>query len=87
MGHVAPCSGCRRAVHSAKFRKRFWRGCFHKDRTILRNAPLGEVWVGLLAKLAGHANAAITLSHYTQALRGGKAAMQTLEEAFTSGRD
>jgi integrase len=27
--------------------------------------------VGLVAKLAGHSNAAVTLSHYTQAVRGG----------------
>lgn len=38
--------------------------------------------VGLVAKLAGHANAAVTLSHYTQAVRGGEAAMRALEEAY-----
>jgi hypothetical protein len=38
-----------------------------------------------VAKLAGHANAAITLSHYTQAVRGGEAAMQSLEEAYAAG--
>ena len=40
--------------------------------------------VGLVAKLAGHANASITLSHYTQAVRGGEAAIAALERAFGS---
>lgn len=31
--------------------------------------------VGLVAKLAGHANPTVTLSHYTQAVRGGEEAM------------
>jgi len=39
--------------------------------------------VGLVAKLAGHANAAVTLSHYTHALRGGEAAVEALEKAWT----
>jgi integrase len=38
--------------------------------------------IGLVAKLAGHANATVTLSHYTQAVRGGEAAMEALERAF-----
>jgi integrase len=29
--------------------------------------------VGLVAKLAGHASAVVTLGHYTQAVRGGEA--------------
>lgn len=40
--------------------------------------------VGLVAMLAGHANAAVTLSHYTQAVRGGEAAVQALEEAYSA---
>jgi integrase len=40
------------------------------------------VEVGLVAKLAGHANPTVTLSHYTQAVRGGEAAMQILETAY-----
>jgi integrase len=39
--------------------------------------------VGLVAKLAGHANASITLSHYTQAVRNGDAAVKALEDAYT----
>lgn len=40
------------------------------------------VEVGLVAKLAGHKNAVVTLSHYTQAMRGGEAAVEALERAF-----
>ncbi len=35
-----------------------------------------------VAKLAGHANANVTLSHYTQATRGGEAALAALENAY-----
>jgi integrase len=38
--------------------------------------------VGLVAKLAGHANATVTLGDYTQAVRGGQAAVQALEKAY-----
>ncbi len=38
--------------------------------------------VGLVAKLAGHASAAVTLSHYTQAVRNGDVAVRALEDAF-----
>jgi integrase len=40
--------------------------------------------VGLVAKLAGHSNATVTLSHYTQAVRGGEAALRALEDAYGS---
>ena len=40
------------------------------------------VEVGLVAKLAGHADVAVTLSHYTQAVRGGQAAVETLDAAY-----
>lgn len=36
------------------------------------------VEVGLVAKLAGHANAVVTLGHYTQAVRGGEEAVEKL---------
>lgn len=38
--------------------------------------------VGLVAKLAGHKNATVTLSHYTQAMRGGEAAVEALDRAY-----
>jgi integrase len=39
--------------------------------------------VGLVAKLAGHANANVTLGHYTQAVRGGESAVAALERAYS----
>jgi integrase len=38
--------------------------------------------VGLVAKLVGHANVTVTLSHYTQAVRGGDVAIRALETAY-----
>jgi integrase len=38
--------------------------------------------IGLVAKLAGHSNATVTLGHYTQAVRGGEAAICALEHAW-----
>ena len=40
--------------------------------------------IGLVAKLAGHANANVTLGHYTQAVRGGENAVAALERAYTA---
>lgn len=42
--------------------------------------------VGLVAKLAGHSSAVVTLGHYTQAVRGGEAAVEALERAFGGSR-
>lgn len=41
------------------------------------------VEVGLVAKLAGHKNAVVTLSHYTHAMRGGEDAVQMLDRAYS----
>ncbi len=41
--------------------------------------------VGLVAKLAGHKNAVVTLSHYTHAMRGGEEAVRALDRAFGRG--
>ena len=38
------------------------------------------VEVGLVAKLAGHANPTVTLGHHNQAGRGGAEAVSTLDE-------
>lgn len=43
------------------------------------------VEVGLVAQLAGHSNAAVTLTHYTQAVRGGQDAVAKLETAYGVG--
>ena len=77
------------------FRKRFWVPAFeelklpyvtpHSARhSFISTLQAQGVEVGLVAKLAGHANANVTLGHYTQAVRGGEAAMSGLEQAFTS---
>ena len=58
--------------------------------TCARHAPVPQtatsqgVEVGLVAKLAGHANAVVTLGHYTQAVRGGQAAVAALERAYAA---
>jgi hypothetical protein len=41
--------------------------------------------IGLVAKIAGHANPTVTLGHYTQAVRGGEAAATALEQAYAAG--
>lgn len=38
--------------------------------------------VGLVAKLAGHKNAAVTLTHYTHAVRDGQHAVNMLDQAY-----
>jgi integrase len=38
--------------------------------------------VGQIAKIAGHASAAVTLGHYTPAVRGSESAVSALERAF-----
>ncbi len=75
------------------FRKRFWvpalkyLGLPHVTPHSARHSFISTlqaqgVEVGLVAKLAGHKNAVVTLSHYTQAMRGGEAAVEALERAF-----
>jgi integrase len=98
-GHIQPWTGPRKpgggALHYSNFRNRFWRPVFiklglpyvtpHSARhAFISTLQSKGIEVGLVAKLAGHANAAITLSHYTQAVRGGEAAMQSLEEAYVT---
>jgi integrase len=41
------------------------------------------VEVGLVAKLAGHKSAVVTLSHYTHAIRGGEDAVVALDRAYS----
>jgi hypothetical protein len=40
--------------------------------------------VGLVANLAGHKSAVVTLSHYTHAMRGGEEAVSALDRAFAA---
>lgn len=52
--------------------------------TYISTLQAAGVEVGLVAKLVGHANANVTLSHYTHAMRGGDAAVQRLQEMYAS---
>jgi integrase len=75
------------------FRKRIWRPVFtelglpyvtpHAARHAFISILQAQgVEVGLVAKLAGHANPSVTLGHYTQAVRGGADAVLGLDRAY-----
>lgn len=75
------------------FRKRYWQPVFaelglpyvtpHSARhSFISTLQAQGIEVGLVAKLAGHASAVVTLGHYTQAVRGGEAAVAALEAAY-----
>ena len=82
-----------RPLSYINFRNSYWRPAFerlglpyvtpHSARhTFISTLQAKGIEVGLVAKLAGHANANITLAHYTQAVRGGDAAVRALEDAY-----
>ena len=50
--------------------------------TFISTLQAQGIEVGLVAKLAGHANANVTLGHYTQLVRGGEVAVAALEGAY-----
>jgi integrase len=75
------------------FRKRFWSTTLkrlglpavtpHSARhSFISTLQAQGVEVGLVAKLAGHKNAVVTLSHYTHAMRGGEDAVEALDRAY-----
>jgi len=75
------------------FRRRYWQPVFtglglpyvtpHSARhSFISTLQAQGIEVGLVAKLAGHASAIVTLGHYTQAVRGGEAAVAALERAY-----
>jgi integrase len=75
------------------FRKRFWSTTLkrldlpavapHSARhCFISTLQAQDVEVGLVAKLAGHKNAVVTLSHYTHAMRGGEDAIKALDRAY-----
>ena len=77
----------------SNFLKRYWRPAFkasgiryvthHSARHSFVSVLQAQgVEVGLVAKLAGHASAAVTLGHYTQAVRGGAEALALLDLAY-----
>jgi integrase len=75
------------------FRKRYWSETLkrlglpavtpHSARhSFISTLQAQGVEVGLVAKLAGHKNAVVTLSHYTHAMRGGEDAVKALDQAY-----
>jgi integrase len=79
------------------FRKRYWAPIFkalrlpyvtpHSARhSFISTLQAHGIEVGLVAKIAGHSNPNVTLGHYTQAVRGGAAAMVALDAAYTMHR-
>jgi integrase len=75
------------------FRARYWTPALkrlgmpyvtpHSARHVFISTLQAQgIEVGLVAKLAGHKNATVTLSHYTQAMRGGEAAVAALDRAY-----
>jgi len=77
----------------SNFLKRYWRPAFeaaglryvthHSARhSFVSTLQAQGVEIGLVAKLAGHANPAVTLGHYTQAVRGGAEAMAMLDRVY-----
>ena len=77
------------------FRRRYWEPPFkrlglpyvtpHSARhSFISTLQAQGIEVGLVAKIAGHANPTVTLGHYTQAVRGGEAAMLALEQAYAT---
>ena len=79
------------------FRKRIWVPAIRKldipyvtphsaRHSFISILQAQGIEVGLVAKLAGHASAAVTLGHYTQAVRGGEHAVEALERAYQFAR-
>ena len=75
------------------FRKRYWTTALkrlglpevtpHSARhSFISTLQAQGVEVGLVAKLAGHKSAVVTLSHYTHAMRGGEDAVKALDKAY-----
>ena len=80
-------------IQYQNFRSRVWKKAFEKlglpyisphaaRHQWISTMQSAGIEVGLVAKLAGHANANVTLSHYTQAVRNGDAAVKALEDAY-----
>ena len=76
------------------FRRRYWEPVFeplglpyvtlHSARHSFISVMQAQgIEVGLVAKLAGHSNAMVTLGHYTQAVRGGDEAVEALQRAYS----
>lgn len=90
-----PRKGGGGALLYGNFRKRYWVPCLkaagvkHVGHHSARHSFVSTLQslgmeVGLVAKLAGHANPAVTLGHYTQAVRGGADAVAILDRAYSA---
>ena len=77
------------------FRRRYWEPVFerlglpyvtpHSARhSFISTLQAQGIEVGLVAQIAGHANPTVTLGHYTQAVRGGDAAIAALDRAYAA---
>lgn len=88
-----PRSGSGGPLLYSNFLKRYWRPAFeragiryvthHSARhSFVSTLQACGIEVGLVAKLAGHANPSVTLGHYTQAVRGGAQAVAVLDQAY-----
>ncbi len=77
------------------YRKRYWCPIFkrlgipyvtpHSARhSFISTLQAQGIEVGLVAKIAGHANPTVTLGHYTQAVRGIDVAAEALERAYAT---
>lgn len=77
----------------SNFLKRYWKPALSKSgvryvthhsarHSFVSTLQAQGVEVGLVAKLAGHSNPAVTLGHYTQAVRGGAEALEMLDQAY-----
>ena len=77
------------------WRQRFWeRGLKEAEvpyvtphsarHAFISNLQAQGVEVGLVAKIAGHANPTVTLGHYTQAVRDGHEQIAKLDDAYSA---
>ena len=77
------------------FRRRIWAATLRKlglptvtphsaRHSFISTLQAQGIEVGLVAKIAGHSNANVTLGHYTQAVRRADIAAQALELAFSN---
>lgn len=75
------------------FRNTYWRPVFkslglpavspHSARhTFISTLQAQGVEIGLVAKLAGHANPNVTIGYYTHAMRTGQSTIRSLDEAY-----
>jgi integrase len=88
-----PRIGGGNAMLYQNFRRRYWEPAFkalglpyvtpHSARhSFISTLQAQGIEVGLVAQIAGHANPTVTLGHYTQAVRGGEAAIAALDLAY-----